>query len=455
MKAYFYIPIIAVFSLLASCNSALYTGSGEYDDLYYSSSDESPADTRTSGNVAREGVLKSDQYFNNIYAADTLVSQEYADAVDIDNLNSSGDGTYDYYDDYSYASRLRRFHGNYFDPYWRDPFYYGMYSPFRYSFGMGFGYPHYGYSSFYDPYYYDPFYSDYYYGGFYSPYSYYSPYRYGYGYGYGLGYGYGYGYPNFRYVDADDLVTYGRRERQSTTSTRWNSMSGTGRRDSYISGQPSTERAGTSRRTAATTSASQVAVNPNDSRRTVSSSQEVKSAQAGSRQVQPRSSAGQRPEYGSANRTYTPSYNNPRMSTRPSYNNSRVPAESGQNPRYRTSSSVRAQDAAQPANRSVSSGTTRTVSPAYSGGSSASSSRRSSASYGGSQGGSYTVPSRRSAESSSSRSGSSYSGSSDRSYSGGGSSYSGGSSSSGSSYSGGGGSSSSRSSGSSSSGSRR
>jgi hypothetical protein len=240
MKAYYYVSIIAVL-ILGSCNSALYTTrNAEYDDLYYTPSDQPVADTRVpSRNATKEDVLKSDKYYNNIYAADTLVSDEYSNAVDINNIRSSSDGTYDYYDDMSYANHLRRFYGNYFDPYWRDPFYYGMYSPFRYSFGLGFGSPFYGYG--YSPFgYYDPFYSDFYYGGFYSPYSsFYSPFGYGFGYGYGYGpYGYGYGYPYFHY-DANNAVAYGRRERQSNSSTRWNSQAGTGRRDAYISGSGS------------------------------------------------------------------------------------------------------------------------------------------------------------------------------------------------------------------------
>jgi hypothetical protein len=74
MKASYYIFGLALFTL-ASCSSGLYTGA-EYDDLYYQNSDL-PV-TRVSTGVARqvpEGNLRSDAYYDNIYASDTLVSE--------------------------------------------------------------------------------------------------------------------------------------------------------------------------------------------------------------------------------------------------------------------------------------------------------------------------------------------------------------------------------------------
>jgi len=57
-----------------------------------------------------------------------------------------GDGSGFNYDNYySYSGRLNSFYGNYFDPYWRDPYYmYGYPYPsyglgLSYSFGFGFG----------------------------------------------------------------------------------------------------------------------------------------------------------------------------------------------------------------------------------------------------------------------------------------------------------------------------
>ena len=147
MKASYYIFGLALFTL-ASCSSGLYTGA-EYDDLYYQSSDV-PV-TRVSAGVAQqvsEGDLRSDAYYDNIYASDTLVSQQCSDAVDSDDAQAYGNYyNYNYYDN-SYAGRLNRFYGNYFNPYWRDPLYYSMYPSF------GFNYYYGGFSySYYEPFY--------------------------------------------------------------------------------------------------------------------------------------------------------------------------------------------------------------------------------------------------------------------------------------------------------------
>ena len=86
MKALYYIFGIALLTL-ASCSSGLYVGT-EYDDLYYQSSDQPvmKVQTVTSKSVT-EGDLKSEAYYDNIYAADTLVSKEYSDAVDYSDPN--------------------------------------------------------------------------------------------------------------------------------------------------------------------------------------------------------------------------------------------------------------------------------------------------------------------------------------------------------------------------------
>jgi hypothetical protein len=174
MKAVYYIFGLALLTL-ASCSSGLYVGT-EYDDLYYHDSDQ-PV-TRVATGVSQqvtEGNLKSGAYYDNIYASDTLVSKEYSDAVDYNDTRDYNN-YYDYYDNYSYAGRLNRFYGNYFYPYWRDPFYYSWYPSFNfYSYG--------GFPSYFG---YDPFYYDYYY----NPYSFYSPYSYGFG-GYYGSYFYG------------------------------------------------------------------------------------------------------------------------------------------------------------------------------------------------------------------------------------------------------------------------
>ena len=215
MKALYYISGFVLLTL-ASCSSGLYTGT-EYDDLYYQSSDV-PV-TRVSTEVARqvpEGNLRSDAYYDNIYASDTLVSEQYSDAVDSDDARAYGNYynyNYNFYDN-SYAGRLNRFYGNYFYPYWRDPFYYSWYPSFSFNYYYG-GFPY----SYYDPFYYD-FYSPFYY----SPY-YYRPYYYGFGgiynnYFYGGIFNRYYGYyPYYGYHNDygyNDGATYGRRERPST-----------------------------------------------------------------------------------------------------------------------------------------------------------------------------------------------------------------------------------------------
>jgi hypothetical protein len=445
MKALSQILVLALLTL-GSCTSRLYTGA-EYDDLYYLPSDKPVVTTKPPVNEQiTEGTLKDKGYYDNIYAADTIVADQYSDAVDIGNQiynnNSYNNNGYNYFDDYSYSGRLRQFYGNYFDPYWRDPFYfdygypsfgYGFgYGGFPYSYGFGnsfYGSPYFGYGGYGD--YYGGFYPGYY-GGFYGGFgSYYYPY-------------YGYTGSYFR-SDGQNGVTYGRRERPSTLSSKWNSSnvsaSGTLRRDSYLSGGNS----GVNRRIS---SGSQtVAV---DQRRTVSSgvnsqqsvnqvNRKLDQNQAKAENIRPTTSVKKnpvnaKPEYNSVNRKYTPSYSNPRMSTRPSYNNSRMYNNSGS---VRTPSNQGSYQNPYNSARSNSSGNVvqrRYGSPS---GYSVPSGQIRSNSYGNSQ--RYSVPSRSSVERGSSYSSGSSSGSSRSSYSSGSSSsesrgsYSSGSSSSSSS----------------------
>ncbi|MEI6050140.1 MAG: hypothetical protein WCS03_14650, partial [Bacteroidota bacterium] len=332
MKTLSHIFILLLLTL-GSCTSSLYTGA-EYDDLYFSASDKPIVKAKPSVNERiAEGTLKSDNYYDNIYAADTLVSEQYSDAVDYDNAivdNNNYDGQYNYYNDYSYSGRLRRFHGNYFDPYWRDSFYFDYgYPSFGYNFSFG-GFPYNYYNQFnLDPYYsYGGYYGDYY-GGYYGGFgSYFSPF-------YGNN---GYYAGSYFINDGKNSVTYGRNERPSTLSTRWNSninASASGRRDSYLSsggnsgvgrrmpsGISGTQAIGVgSRRTGSNNVVSQQALNSIDRKL---GQDQVKGENIRSITSAPRSSANTRSEYNSANRTYTPSYSNPRLSTRPSYNNSKV-----------------------------------------------------------------------------------------------------------------------------------
>jgi hypothetical protein len=338
MKTLNYILIIST-AILSSCATGLYVG-GEYDDLYYSPSDKPVMSVQKNiPEQIAEGNLNPEQYYDNIYANDTLVADGYNDAVDFNNsmYYNKGNSAFEYMDDFSYSNRLRRFYGNYFDPFWRSSIF------------NGFGYPSYGYGYGYDPYgggygMYDP-----YYGGGYGGY-------YGGGYGgyYGGGYGgfyggyygsifspfgySGYGFYPGSYSHGDDYstVTVGRRERYSTLTNSYNPSSPA--RKSY--NQPGEGLNGETRRTGASSQSLSTETRRTNSingssRQSVTSIPENRYTQQGvpvrrdisnsSNRVSPYS----RPEYRSVDRTYTPSYNNPRMSTRPSYNNSRT--QSGTN----------------------------------------------------------------------------------------------------------------------------
>jgi len=433
MKAVKYISLLAIL-VLGSCSSGLYTGF-EYDDLYYLPSDKQVAVVQPS--VSRqmtEGDLKAQEYYDNIYAADTLVSDEYSEAVE--NLNAlpeASQGTINnyYFDNNSYTGRLRRFYGNYFYPYWRDPFYSSWGWP---SMSFGYGYP-YNYDPFmYDPYYDFGYYG--YYGGYYSPWSYgsyYSPFYSSYYWPYYNNWGY---YSNSYYGrDYNNSIAYGRRDRQSVYSTKWNDRmmpaSASSRRDSYISRGSNTDGVrrspvGTStsvtsdpRKSVSTNTTNRPALNGVD--RNVDPGMTKSAAATGNRSVTTRTTTVSKPEYNTVNRTYTPSYSNPRMSTRPSYNNSRVNTESSGTGSYRTTPAR--------TSPSVSAGEYRSAPSYNSSGSYSAPSRRSS-------GGSVSSGSYSSSPSRSYNSGSS--GGSSRSYSGsssGSSSSSSSSSSSGSSHS--------------------
>jgi|WetSurMetagenome_2_1015567.scaffolds.fasta_scaffold03164_5 hypothetical protein len=343
MKKLYYISVLALLTMV-SCTSRLYTGA-EFDDLYYLPSDKPVEKVKPSINEQiADGSVKQQDYYDNIYASDTLVADDYADAVDINSSvvnNNNNSGGYDYYDNFSYTGRLRNFYGNYFDPYWRDPFYSGWGYP---SYGYGFGYggsPYsYGYAN---PYTWDSYYSYGMYGGYGGFYpGYYGGGYYGGYYGGGLFGGYGY-YPYYSYGggsyynEGRNSVAYGRRERPSNLSSNWNnSMSpqGNARRDGALSSNSGINRrasTGTSgnqsvasdqRRTNPSNITSRQVVNPSDrrySQNAASRSTNVRTATSSQRNA-----PDMKPAYNSTSRSYTPSYNNPRMSTRPSYNNSRV-----------------------------------------------------------------------------------------------------------------------------------
>jgi hypothetical protein len=335
MKKLYYISVLALLTMV-SCTSRLYTGA-EFDDLYYLPSDKPVEMVKPSINeqIADGSVIQQD-YYDNIYASDTLVADDYADAVDINSSvvnNNNNSGGYDYYDNFSYTGRVRNF-------YWRDPFYSDWGYP-SYGFGYG-GSPYsYGYAN---PYTWDSYYSYGMYGGYYGGFypGFYGGGYYGGYYGSGLYGGYGnyslYGYGGgFNRNEGRNSVAYGRRERPSNLSSNWNnniSPQGNARRDGSISANPGLNRrissgasgnpsvASDQRRTNSSNITSRQAVNPSDRRYSQDAS--LKSANVRSDVSSQRNAANMKPAYNSTSRSYTPSYNNPRMSTRPSYNNSRV-----------------------------------------------------------------------------------------------------------------------------------
>ena len=346
MRALAYISLILLL-ILGSCSSSQYSGS-EYDDLYYSSSDKPATQVQSSANKQpAEQNLSVNDYYDNMYAVDTLVSDQFNDAAQYDdqiivnNNYGSGYGGYDYYD-YSYSGRLNMFYGNYFNPYWQDPYYFNVGYGYPYggmSFGFGFGYPYFSFGFNYGyPYY--PYYGyGGYYGGYYPPYygGYYPPY-------YCCGYYPGYGYDDY-YVD------YGRRERTSTMSSRTgndiSAQGGYSRRDGSLSSRAggsggsrsySGAQSGltSARRTDPSSGTTGVSKSALPARST--SQEAVKGTSARSNTSSQQGSSAARPEYKNSNRTYTPSYNNPRMSTRPSYNNSRTIGSSEYAGRFNSSS---------------------------------------------------------------------------------------------------------------------
>ena len=226
MKALSHIAVLMAL-ILNSCAPAVYTGA-EYDDLYYSPSDKPQVkQSAVVNDQVAEKELKANTYYDNVYAADTLVTDKYSvpsdydDQIVVNNSNAGGSG-YDYYDD-SYSNRINMFYGNYFNPYWQDPYYFsagfnygypyvGFGMNFGYGFGIGFGfgygYPYYGYGGY-------PYYG---YGYPYDPY-----------YGYGGYYGCCYPYYGGAYYHSDDYYpSYGRRERPSSLSSNYNDNLGTG-----------------------------------------------------------------------------------------------------------------------------------------------------------------------------------------------------------------------------------
>ncbi|MGB4293571.1 MAG: hypothetical protein WBJ37_11910 [Bacteroidales bacterium] len=358
MKAILYILVLAAL-LASSCATGGRYVKSEFDDLYYLPSDRVMVNKSIASHNLPGDLKQEEQYFDNIYSGDTLIAEQYNENVDFDNsLYYNKDySPFEYMDDWSYSNRLRRFYGNYFYPYWRDPFYYSWnYTPWYY------------YDYFYNPYWgslYDPFYYGMYpgmYYGFYGSYfgSFYSPYSFYYS---------GYYWPTYRFYYRDDFssATEGRRERYSSLTNSYTSTSTRGRTTGYVpsTGGSTTNVASTSRRTESSlTSPRQSSSTDSKSGQIAQTRRDVSSS---TRNVETR------PEYSQVSRSYTPTYNNPRLSDRPSYNTSRVSTEAVQrstpNTRtgnvgvYRSNSDSYFNSVERRAPSSYSVGQTRTVTP--------------------------------------------------------------------------------------------
>ncbi len=332
MKALVYIALITAL-LLSSCSSDLFVGA-EHDDLYFRPSDQQVivADTKDA-EPARE--QEEQLYYDEVYNVDTLIADFYYDNHEKRYTAEDNVGQGDpfiYYDDFSYASRISRFHGNYFYPYWRDRWY----SPYRITpFYMGFGYRYPGFSSYhmfgYHDHFmmYDPFYYHHY--GFHTPWlwGHYPMYGHGfysshYYYGYGVGYGGFYQTPR---ASARSTLPVQRRQTYSTVSSRYiadqssrgaaTSVAGTAIRRS---GDMTTTTVAGSRRTATEDAAGRAVYQAQVDRG------EVSASDAGRRVAASSATNVSRPLYSTADRAYTPTYSSSRVATRPSYNTSRANA---------------------------------------------------------------------------------------------------------------------------------
>lgn len=489
--------IITLVALLASACSINLQPSGSYvDDLYYWPGDVTPALTASdmetlSGKKPQQNkeLIVVSELKENQDGSSTLNNYIYADdepdwfgqvqAYNLENLNSESQDTIyfeteedetvyinNYYvdDEYSYSSRIRRFHNPYYfdnDPYWNLSMSWGYYSPYSWNrpYYSGYGYWDPWYSSWYSPWGYYGGYSSLYWGyGYYPYYSYYHGYPYYYGYPY-------YHNQHNHYTYRDYYDGERRSSRPNTTYSGGGTARNVANADNTRGGSPVTVNK---------------SLNP-DNRRSVGATNELANSQKSgtvnsqnNREVlteKRRSTEGKQttvtrnapvtqqaangaPSYRTRtgennspvrttpgttvngatnnNRSYTPSYNTPRSNTRATYNSSNksVPGTYQSTDRDRSSSGSSSKSGyAIPSTSSRSSYQSGSNSPAksYSSGNSSSPASKSPSSY-SSGNRSYTP-------SAPARSGSSYSGSSNRST---GSSYSSGSTrSSGSSYSGG------------------
>ena len=182
MKKQILIVLSAVTCLLAACSTANFA---YYDDIYTSSSGEKKAKTGTptaatanvNATVEADSIIYETDENGNLLRTLTYypgssasVVTTYMEVVDSNGTatsaaigGSSGGSTYDpddYYD-YSYTSRLRRFHTDvyvgwgYYDPYFTNLYWYD-YCPASWGLSIYLGYNWWWPGYYYRPYYYGP-----------------------------------------------------------------------------------------------------------------------------------------------------------------------------------------------------------------------------------------------------------------------------------------------------------
>lgn len=196
MKKQILIVLSVITGLLAACSTANFA---YYDDIYTSTSEKAvqkaaPNAAQTSAAVASDGttlvadsiIYETDENGNLLRtltyypgSSEPVITNytEVADSTAGAAAGSYGYNPDDYYD-YSYSSRLRRFHTDvslgfgYYDPYFTNMYWYDYY-PASWGISIYMGYNWWWPNYYYRPYYYSPYWYDYgfrYGWGWYGPY---------------------------------------------------------------------------------------------------------------------------------------------------------------------------------------------------------------------------------------------------------------------------------------------
>ncbi|MBU2652050.1 MAG: hypothetical protein KKA81_14065 [Bacteroidetes bacterium] len=157
MKLTSILSILTLSFILGACSSS-YQSSLPYDDVYYSSTDKSKdqvnkeqiSATSETREVYQSGTRGEEDNFSK-YPPEYSGDEAYNDA---DYYLEEEEFEMDDYYDYSYSSRIRRFHDpnaglGYYDNYYTNNYYYN-YDPYAYGTSIYMGY------NYYDPFYYSP-----------------------------------------------------------------------------------------------------------------------------------------------------------------------------------------------------------------------------------------------------------------------------------------------------------